>query len=375
MTATHWKEQLDAVAGGAGRLTPEEACFLHDNAPIEDLRAAAAAMRNRLHDPNVVTYLVDRNINYSNVCVTDCKFCEFYRPPGHEEAYVLDRDVLLQKVAETVAVGGTRILLQGGHHPDLPLAWYVQLLRDIKSAFPSVELNAFSPPEIAHIAEVEGLSTLKVLETLRDAGMSGLPGGGGEILDDRIREQVSPKKLKTRPWLSIMGEAHSLGLVTSASQVIGFGETPEHRFHALAAVRDRQDESLAAFGRGFLSFVMWPLQHESRFGRVFGDRLGRTLGADEAAYLRHLALCRLFLDNIPHVGASWPTMGPEVAMRGLAFGADDFGSTMLEENVVSSAGSTHTCMTEPLIRKYVSQAGFRPRKRDSNYVLLSSDLD
>ncbi len=375
MTSTSWKDRLDAVANGAHRLTPEEACFLHAETSLDDLRIAAAAMRNRLHDPDVVTYLVDRNINYSNVCVTDCKFCEFYRPPGHEEAYVLDREVLLRKVEETVAVGGTRILLQGGHHPDLPLDWYVELLEDIKRAFPTVELNAFSPPEIAHISEVEDLPTLKVLETLQEAGMSGLPGGGGEILDDRIREQVSPKKLKTRPWLRIMGEAHSLGMVTSASQVIGFGETPEHRFQALAAVRDRQDESLEAFGRGFLSFVMWPLQHESRFGRVFGDRLGRTLGADEPAYLRHLALSRLFLDNIPHVGASWPTMGPEVAMRGLSYGADDFGSTMLEENVVSSAGSTHTCMTEPLIRKYVSQAGFRPRKRNSDYVLLSSDLD
>ncbi len=375
MTSTLWKERLDAVASGTARLSPEEACQLHETAPLERLREAADALRNRLHDPNVVTYLVDRNINYSNVCVTDCKFCEFYRPPGHGEAYVLDRDVLLQKVADTVAVGGTRILLQGGHHPDLPLSWYVQLLEDIKRAFPSVELNAFSPPEIAHIADVENIPTMQVLETLQAAGMSGLPGGGGEILDDRIREQVSPKKLKTEPWLRIMGEAHALGMVTSASQVIGFGETPEHRFHALAAVRGRQDESLERFGRGFLSFVMWPLQHESRFGRVFGDRLGKTLGADENEYLRHLALCRLFLDNIPHVGASWPTMGPEVAMRGLAYGADDFGSTMLEENVVSSAGSTHTCMTEPLIRKYVSRAGFRPRKRDSNYTLLGSDLD
>ncbi|MCA9320088.1 MAG: CofH family radical SAM protein [Planctomycetes bacterium] len=364
-------ELLDRVAQGDHRLSVDEAVQLQGEASTESLAQAADFVRRRLHGRDCVTYLVDRNINYTNVCITDCKFCEFYRPPGHAESYVLSREELAQKIEETIALGGTRILLQGGHNPDLPLTWYLDLLRWSKRKFPQIELNAFSPSEVAHLAQLEGMTIEELLPILQDAGMDGLPGGGGEILDDEIRQRVSPKKQKTAEWLHCMRVAHSLGMVTSASQVIGFGEDPVHRFRAQKAVRDLQDESLASFGSGFLSFVMWPLQYESRYGQVFGIRKGMTLGATPEEYLRHLSLTRLFIDSIPHLGASWPTMGPEVAMQGLSHGADDFGSTMLEENVVSSAGSTHTCMTEDRIRGYIAQAGYEPRKRDSHYRHLA----
>ena len=363
---------LDAVAAGRERLDVDTAVRLHEQASSDELRQAANGARQRTTDGDVVTYLVDRNINYTNVCITDCKFCEFYRPVGHAESYVLTKDVLAMKIRETLDAGGTRILLQGGHNPELGIDFYLDLLTWIRAEFPAIELNAFSPSEIRHIADIEEMEIIDVLKRLRDAGMDGLPGGGGEILDDEIRHRVSPKKQKSADWLACMGAAHELDMVTSASQVIGFGEGPEHRFRALAAIRERQDESLKRFGNGFLSFVMWPLQHESRFGTVFGDRLGYDLGATPDQYLRHVALCRLFLDNISHVGASWPTMGPDVAMQALDWGADDFGSTMLEENVVSSAGSTHTCMTEPRIREFIDQAGYRPQKRDSSYRALSA---
>ncbi|MCB9831211.1 MAG: CofH family radical SAM protein [Planctomycetes bacterium] len=364
------QELLSRVAEGRHRLEVDEALRLFEEAGLDELGAAAHRMRVRLNGDQDVTYLVDRNVNYTNVCITDCKFCEFYRPPGHGEAYVLSRAELFQKIRETIAVGGTRILLQGGHHPELDLAWYVGTLRAIKAEFPGIELNAFSPSEVEHVAQVEGRSVREVLAVLKGAGMDGLPGGGGEILDDEIRDRVSPKKQKTEAWLDVMRAAHELGMVTSASQVIGFGEEPRHRFQALARVRDLQDEADARGAIGFLSFVMWPLQYESRYGEVFG-RKGQRLGADRAEYLRHAALCRLFLDNVRHIGASWPTMGPEIAMEALAYGADDFGSTMLEENVVSSAGSTYTCMTEDSMRDFIRRAGYRPVKRDSSYLPIS----
>lgn len=367
MTMSQVVEEKLADAAAGARLTVADAVLLHSEAGTAELGRAADAVRKRKNGDRVVTYLVDRNINYTNVCITDCKFCEFYRPPGHAESYVLSRQVLASKIAETVAVGGTRILLQGGHNPQLRLEWYTDTLRWIKATFPGLELNAFSPSEVEHLATLEGRDVESILRELQAAGMDGLPGGGGEILDDEIRQRVSPKKQKTAAWIQCMRIAQRLGMVTSASQVIGFGEEPVHRFRALEAIRALQDESLAAHGNGFLSFVMWPLQFESRFGEVFGHLKGLALGATPEAYLRHVALCRLFLDNVPHIGSSWPTMGPVVAGEGLRFGADDFGSTMLEENVVSSAGSTHTCMDEADIRANIARAGFEPRKRDSRY--------
>ncbi len=367
----NYEKLLSDVSEGQERLSVQESVELFLHADLNSLGQAANRMRQRLNGDEVVTYLVDRNINYTNVCVTDCKFCEFYRPLGHKESYVISETELFKKVEETVALGGTRILLQGGHHPELRLDFYVNMLKNLKTRFPQVELNAFSPPEIDHIAQVEGTSCLQVLESLKTAGLDGLPGGGGEILDDEIRERVSPKKLMSTGWLSCMSDAHSLGLLTSASQVIGFGEEPTHRFNALQGIRDTQDKSMAAYGRGFLSFVMWPLQFESRYGEVFGNKKGVKLGAEREEYLRHSALSRLFLDSVPHIGASWPTMGPVIAAEALMFGADDFGSTMIEENVVSSAGSTYDCMTEEAIRAHIGDAGFRPQKRDSAYQAVS----
>ncbi|MEE9391366.1 MAG: CofH family radical SAM protein [Planctomycetota bacterium] len=354
------------------RLSVDDAVRLHEHAATEDLRERADKKRQSVADPLVVTYLVDRNVNYTNVCITDCKFCEFYRRPGHDESYVLTKSSLSQKIQETCDLGGTRILLQGGHNPDLGLDYYVDLLQFIKSEFPTIELNSFSPSEIDHIATKEGMEIEAVLRTLQRAGMDGLPGGGGEILQDEIRHQVSPKKQKTADWIHCMRIAQKLGMVTSASQVIGFGESAWHRFESLREIRDLQDESVAAHGNGFLSFVMWPLQYESRFGFVFGEKKGMELGATREQYLRHIALARLFLDNVPNVGASWPTMGPEIAQEALAYGANDFGSTMLEENVVSSAGSTYSCMTEDRIRSFIESAGFKAQKRDSNYRPLAA---
>ena len=363
------KAILERVAAG-DRIAVDQAVLLHNEAATDDLRVAAHAARLARSDGRVVTYLVDRNINYTNVCITDCKFCEFYRQPGHRDSYLLRRPELERKIRETIEVGGTRILLQGGHNPDLRIGWYVDLLRWIKATFPEIELNAFSPSEIDNVAQLEGMTIEEVLTTLKAAGMDGLPGGGGEILEDEIRRRVSPKKQKTAGWIHCMRVAQRLGMPTSASQVIGFGEEPRHRFLALEAIRDLQDESTAAGRKGFLSFVMWPLQYESRFGEVFSVKKGIALGADREQYLRHVALSRLFLDNVDHVGASWPTMGPEIAKEALGYGADDFGSTMLEENVVSSAGSSYSCMTEEAIRRFVAEAGFEPRKRNSRYELL-----
>lgn len=347
-----------------------EGIDLYLQAPLDALVETAVRVRDRYAEAATVTYLVDRNINYSNVCITDCKFCEFYRPPGHQEAYVLDREVLRSKMEELRAAGGTRVLLQGGHHPGLRLAWYEDLLGWMQDAFPDLQVDGFSPSEIENIAQLEDLDTASVLRRLKDAGLGGLPGGGAEILDDEIRHIVSPKKTRTEPWLRIMGEAHALGLYTSASQVIGFGEEPRHRVAALERVRTLQERSLDAHGLGFQAFISWPLQHESRYGRVFGGLKGWSLGAGPEGYLRHTAFSRCFLDNVPHFQASWPTMGLEVAGRALHHGCDDMGGTMMEENVVSQAGSVHCAAAEEQVRAVITQAGFAPRKRDSWYRLL-----
>ncbi len=364
----------DIVAGAADgvRVTPDEALLLYERASFESLQAAANAVRDRFSAPGVATYLVDRNVNYTNVCITDCKFCEFYRPPGNREAYVLSREQLTPKLEQLRDAGGTRVLLQGGHHPDLPLRWYEELLEWMREAFPSIERDAFSPPEIEHMASVEGLSVRDVLRRLTDAGLTGVPGGGGEILDDEIRAQVSPKKTRTAAWLEVMDAAHELDLYTSASMVFGFGETPRHRINSLAALRDQQDRSLERHGVGFMAFVSWPLQYESRYGQVFAGLKGWELGGDADQYLFHTALARLFLDNIPHFQASWPTMGLDVAGRALHGGCDDMGGTMMEENVVSQAGSQHSSASEAEMRATIAAAGLTPRKRDSRYRILET---
>lgn len=352
------------------RISPAEALELYRDGEFIHLGAAAHAVRNAKNDPATVTYLVDRNINYSNVCITDCLFCAFYRPPGDKEAYVLTREEFAQKIGELRAIGGTRILLQGGHHPDLKLEWYEDLLRWLRAEFPDIEVNAFSPSEVTHISEVEKLPLEEVIRRLAAAGLSGLPGGGAEILDDAVREEISPKKLKTAGWLEAMRLAHRHGLATTASMVIGFGESYEHRVNHLLRLRDLQDESLAKHGNGFTAFISWTAQLDTVPMSGLARRKGiRPAGAQE--YLRNVAIARLFLDNFRHHGASWPTQGVAIAQTALNAGCDDYGSTMMEENVVSQAGAStmRSILVDEMVLQ-IREAGFVPAQRDTRYRIL-----
>jgi cyclic dehypoxanthinyl futalosine synthase len=358
------------LAAAGERLDPAAGMLLHDHAPGPELMRLADARRaERVPPADRVTFLIDRNINYTNVCITDCQFCAFYRPPGHPESYVNSREVLGAKIAELVAHGGTRILMQGGHHPDLRLSWYVDLLRWIRATFPSIEIDAFSPSEIQHIADVEGESVPAVLERLIAAGLAGLPGGGAEILADPVRSRIAPKKQSAAGWLGVMREAQRLGLATTATMVIGFGETTADRLTHLERLRALQDEALATHGNGFIAFIVWTAQFENT--SLGASRFRPAFGAGPEQYLRMVALARLYLDNVPHVQASWPTMGPEVASAALRAGADDFGSTMLEENVVSAAGTVRTRMDAAEIRDLLRAQGFRPAQRDTRYQILT----
>lgn len=354
------------------RISFDDAVHLYRRAPLDVLADAAHQIRCQKTNPGVVTYLVDRNINYTNVCITNCQFCAFYRPPGHPEAYVRPFEDIGARVEELIAWGGTRILMQGGHHPDLPLTWYEDLLRFLSTTYPEIEINAFSPSEIDHIARLEGMTVGEVLERLMAAGLRGLPGGGAEILDDEIRNRVSPKKQKTAGWLEVMRVAQELGLATSATMVIGFGEGVEHRIRHLQRLRDLQDESLATHGNGFTAFIPWTVQ-VSEANSLGRSRFRDRYGADYDEYLRHTAIARIFLDNFTHIQASWPTQGEETARRALRFGADDFGSTMLEENVVSAASAyTESCprMSVYDLHRNILQAGFWPAQRDTRYNIV-----
>ena len=367
--ATAGADKLLGAARSGRRLTGEEAVRLYRQADLLELGRAAQAVRFRRVPERRVTYLIDRNINYTNVCVTGCQFCAFYRPAAeHPEAYTLSRADFSRKVEELLEVGGTRVLMQGGHHPALRLAWYEDLLRWLGATYPEVEIDAFSPPEIDHIARLEGMTVPQVLARLQAAGLAGLPGGGAEILDDEVRARISPKKQSTAGWLDSMRAAHALGLVTTATMVIGCGETVEQRAGHLQRVRDLQDESLSAHGRGFVAFIAWTLH-------VDNTPLGRgksqdEYGASAQEYLRNVAVARLFLDNFAHVQASWPTQGLRLAEVALEFGCDDFGSTMLEENVVSAAGTSRRQVEEILIQRHIHGAGYTPAQRDSCYNVL-----
>jgi cyclic dehypoxanthinyl futalosine synthase len=351
------------------RLSPEEAVRIYRGADLLALGQAAQAARFRKVPERRVTYLVDRNINYTNVCITDCQFCAFYRPSeDHPEAYTLSRAELAVKLDELLDVGGTRVLMQGGHHPGLRLSWYEETLRWMRSVYPEVEINAFSPSEVAHIAELEQMPVAGVLQRLQSAGLAGLPGGGAEMLDDEVRRRVSPKKQSAEGWLEAMRAAHALGLTTTATMVIGFGETVEQRIGHLQKLRDLQDESLRLHGHGFTAFIAWSLQVEN-------TPLGRSksrfeYGASAHDYLRLASVARLFLDSFTHLQASWPTQGLRMAEVALEFGCDDFGSTMLEENVVSAAGTTLRNAAEIAIQRHIHGAGFVPAQRDSRYDIL-----
>jgi cyclic dehypoxanthinyl futalosine synthase len=351
-------DRLLADAADGIRLSPDDGMRVYEQASVLDLGAAADARRRALHPEGVVTYIIDRNVNYTNVCVTRCKFCNFYRPPTSKEGYTLSREELARKFQETVELGGVQILLQGGLNPDLPLTWYEDLFRWMKANFP-LAIHGLSPEEIRYIAEIENMSIRAVVERLIAAGLDSIPGGGAEILDDEIRHQISPLKCTTDTWMEVMRQGHALGLRTTATMVFGFGETPRHIVNHLERLRDLQDKTA-----GFTAFICWPFQAE-------GTRLKLRDDTTAMRYLRVFALSRLYLDNFPSLQVSWPTMGPEVGQVALRFGGNDFGSAMIEENVVSQAGAIFKLGADD-IERYIRNAGFRPQRRNMRYERLRS---
>ena len=357
------------------RLTVEEAIILYDEADQNELLHAGLLMRRLRVPGNKVTYLVDRNVNYTNVCTINCQFCSFYRPPGHKESYTQTIEQISARFSELEDIGGSRVLMQGGVNPDLPLEWYTDLISELRVRHPTIDLDCFSPIEIEGIAEVCESTTKEVLLRLKNAGMHGLPGGGAEMLVDDVRLDVSPKKGSADNWLRVMDEAQQIGLTTSATNVIGFGESNEHRVMHMEKIRKLQDRNLAKGLRGFTSFIAWPVQLENNsFGKRNKGQNKSELGAGAYEYLRHVAISRLFFDNIEHIQASWPTMGMDIAQLALFAGADDAGSTMMEENVVSASGTTKTLAGEDELQLTILRAGFIPQKRDSNYMHLETQM-
>jgi cyclic dehypoxanthinyl futalosine synthase len=338
------------------RLDADEAELLDEKAPLLELGLAADQRRRALHGDGVVTYIVSRNVNYTNVCTTACHFCAFYRPRGHAEAYVLSREELGAKLDETVRLGGVEILMQGGLHPDLGIEWYEELFRWMKRGWPAINLHALSPEEIWHVARTSELSLGDTIDRLVASGLDSIPGGGAEILDDEVRRRIAPLKCSTDEWLTVMRAAHEKGLKSTATLMFGVGEEPAHRVAHLARLRELQDET-----RGFTAFICWPFQSAN-------TRLAPGDGSAHA-YLRTNALSRLFLDNVPNLQASWVTMGGGVAQAALHMGCNDFGQVMIEENVVSAAGTTFKMDSEE-VERHIRDAGFRPARRNMRYERL-----
>jgi cyclic dehypoxanthinyl futalosine synthase len=349
-------DSLLADAAAGERMSLEEAVSVYSDAPLFDLGQAADLRRQSLHPEGVVTYIIDRNINYTNACTTCCSFCNFYRTPGHAQSYTLSRDELSQKLRETVELGGVQVLLQGGINPALSLAYYEDLFRFMKANFP-LAIHGLSPEEIRYLSECENLPVRSVLERLMAAGLDSVPGGAAEILDDEIRRRISPKKCSADTWIDVMREAHRLGLRTSATMVFGFGESPRQLVGHLDRLRRLQDETA-----GFTAFICWSFQAE-------GTRLPLTDDTGALRYLRVLALARLYLDNVPNLQVSWVTMGPAVGQVALRFGGNDFGSAMIEENVVATAGTVFKISAAD-IDDCVRRAGFVPRRRNMRYELI-----
>ena len=357
------------------RLSIEEASEIYENAPLHELTMAADIRRKKLHPDGKVTYLVDRNVNYTNVCTINCQFCSFYRPPGHDETYTQSFEEISQRINELEDIGGSRILMQGGVNPDLEFSWYLDLISYLVKNHPNIHLDCFSPIEIEGIAEVSGMTTLEVLTQLQAVGLHGLPGGGAEMLVEEVRKDISPKKGNPDNWLRVMQEAQSLGLTTSATNVFGFGETLRQRVQHMSRIRDLQDYALQNYDNGFTSFIAWPVQLESNsFGRRNRGQNKHVLGAGPTEYIRHIAVSRLFFDNIASIQASWPTMGLGVAQMALLSGANDAGSTMMEENVVSASGTTKMSASEIELQNTIIRAGFIPVKRDSDYNSLPTEI-
>lgn len=342
----------------ARRIDGEEALFLLEQADLLHLGALADARRRQRHPDARVTYVVDRNINYTNICVSGCRFCAFYRQPSHTEAFILSESELRDKIEETIALGGTQILLQGGMHPDLDLDYYVNLLTFIKDNFP-VHIHGFSPPEISFLAEKTGKSLTEILQTLIAAGLDSIPGGGAEILVDDIRTQISPGKCLTDRWLEVMRAGHQLGLRTSATMMFGHIEERRHIVEHLLRIRELQDET-----GGFTAFIPWTFQPDNTC--IDLEK------ATAAEYLRVLALSRLVLDNIDNIQASWVTQGAKIAQVALAFGANDLGSTMIEENVVAAAGVRFRLPLAEM-KRLIETAGYEACQRDCHYNLIPAE--
>ncbi len=350
----------DKVRAG-GRVDAGEALDLYRHAPTPLLGQLADGIRARKHPERIVTYIIDRNVNYTNVCVAKCNFCAFYRPVGSSEGYVLGFDELFRKIDETIAVGGVQLLLQGGHNPDLPLAWYEDMFRAIKERYPSFKLHALSPPEVIHLSRLSQLPVPAVIERLIAAGLDSIPGGGAEILVDRVRRLLHcDGKATADEWLGVMRHAHRAGLRTTATMMYGTVETDEERLEHLLRLRALQDET-----GGFTAFITWSYQpeHTERGGE-------EATGLD---YLRTLSTARIVLDNFDNLQASWVTQGGKVGQLSLAFGANDMGSVMIEENVVRAAGASY-CMDELEIVRNIEAAGFAPKRRNMHYEILGDPM-
>ncbi len=349
------QEQITQTIVDGGRLSAKAGLWLLQDANLLDLGAWAQQVRERKHPERIATFVIDRNINYTNVCINRCRFCAFYRSPDDPEAYLLTDDEIFEKIDQTLALGGTQILLQGGLHPKLTLAYYEALFRNIKARY-TLHLHALSPPEIVHLSEVSSLPVAAVLRRLQEAGLDSIPGGGAEILADRVRERISPAKIGTEAWIGVMREAHRLGIPSSATMMFGSLETDAELIAHLLRIRELQDET-----DGFTAFIPWSYQPGNT------DLQGET--ATGVEYLRVLAVSRILLDNVPNIQASWVTQGPKMGQVALFFGANDMGSTMLEENVVKAAGVVHRLDPEEIMG-LIREAGFVPAQRNATYSIL-----
>ncbi|MDF9406942.1 dehypoxanthine futalosine cyclase [Pelotomaculum isophthalicicum JI] len=345
---------LDKAVRG-GRLSLKEGVALLASPDLLPVGRAADLARKRKHPDNIVTFIIDRNINYTNVCSSRCRFCAFWKEETDPEAYILDKETLFKKIEETIAANGTAVMIQGGLHPKLGLDYYLDMLQSVKERY-DIHIHSFSPPEVAYMARNSGLSLREVLLKLQKAGLDSLPGGGAEILDNRVRGLISPEKITWEEWMEVMAQAHQIGMKSTATMMFGHAETLEERVLHMIRVREQQDRT-----GGFTAFIPWSFQPKNT--KLGGET---TTGVD---YLKTLAVSRLMLDNIPNVQVSWPTQGAKLAQVALVFGANDFGDVMLEENVVRAAGVNYRVPVEEIIR-CISDAGFTPAQRNTGYKII-----
>lgn len=347
-------------------LSIEEGTFLFKNASLPVLMFAANIIRKKLHPENYVTWIIDRNVNTTNVCVANCKFCNFYRIPGHPESYITSIEEYKRKIEETFALGGEQLLLQGGHHPELGLQYYVNLFKELKLLYPNLKLHALSPPEIVHISKLDNIPIKETLKALKNAGLDSLPGAGAEILVDRVRRLISNGKCSSEEWLNVMREAHKLNLTTSATMMFGHVETIEERMEHIVKIRNVQNEK-PKYAKGFISFIPWPFQDKGTILQKVKN-VRNKVTTDE--YIRMIAISRIMLQNIPNIQASWLTVGSKTAQICLHAGANDMGSIMIEENVVSAAGASHR-FDKDSIQKTIKEAGFIPKLRNQQFEIIS----